>query len=508
MDFALAKKKISIGVRLAVMVAALLILSSGSFAILSLMSQRREAMDMFVRSSINMSRSLERTLRFSMLENRREEIGLAVKQIGVEETIENVVLLTHNGTPVYTSGTRSQEQASLTDTGCSGCHVDGGVEALKRLPDDANVVVYAEPKVARLSVPIYNEPACYTSVCHAHSSSETVLGMMWLDVSYADIDRALRRSHIRLVGLSVLIALATSIIVLGLIRFWVTRPVKELLKGTRRVADGDLSHVIPVGEAELGALAQAFNKMQGQLLSSQRQLITAEKLASIGKLSASVAHEINNPLTGILTFAEDLVEEAPPDDPHLPDYEVIQREAIRCRDIVRELLDFSRQDKPEMRAVDVNEVVKRTIRFVSRQAIFRNITIETEPATDLPPVTADPAQLEQVILGILVNASDAMPNGGAIYVRTALAADGSEVELSIRDTGPGIPEESLPKIFEPFFSTKGGRSMGIGLAVSWNIINQHGGRLEVESPPGKGATFRIVMPCGRSAPASADAVKR
>jgi two-component system NtrC family sensor kinase len=303
---------------------------------------------------------------------------------------------------------------------------------------------------------------------------------------------------------SIAVALTTSLIVLGLIRRWVSNPVRDLLVGIRRVADGELTQVIPVGEAELGALAHSFNKMQGELRSSQRQLIMIEKLASIGKLSASVAHEINNPLTGILTFAEDLIDESSPDDPRQPDYKVIRREAMRCREIVRQLLDYSRQEKPNMRPVSMNEVLTNMVSFVSKQAIFQNVKVETNLQHDLPPVTADTVQLEQVILGILVNASEAMPGGGTIYIASRSLERTKEVEVSLRDTGPGIPMENLHRVFEPFFSTKGGKSMGIGLAVSWNIIQQHGGRLEADSKPGDGATFRVTLPWGSAASVAPD----
>jgi two-component system NtrC family sensor kinase len=348
--------------------------------------------------------------------------------------------------------------------------------------------------IARISLPIYNAPECFNGSCHAHSPGEEVLGVMQLDVSYADIDEALRTSHTNLMILSLLIALLTSLIVWGLIHNWVSNPVKELLDGASRVADGDLQHNIPVGEAELGALALEFNKMQQKIFSGQRQLILIEKLASIGKLAASVAHEINNPMTGILTFAEDLVENAEPDDPRFPDFELIRDEAMRCRQIVGQLLDFSHQDTPILRPTSINEVVSKTIRFVAKQAFFRNIKVETEYQEDLPLVTADPVQLQQVILGVLVNAAEAMPDGGRISIASAALAETDEIAVSITDTGYGIPEENIEKIFEPFFSTKGGDTLGIGLAVSWDIMNNHGGSLVVDSKVGEGTTFKIILP--------------
>ncbi len=496
-----AKKRIGIGVRLAVMIAVLLVLTTGSFAVFSLMSQRREALDVFVDSSINMCKSLERTLRFSMLENRRDEIDSAIKQIVEEDVIDSVTLVSHKGEPVYVSNPDSAMPVFLDDVRCAGCHRPGGA-TLTYLPGIAGYQLVEETNTARVWLPVYNEPKCSTAGCHAHSPEETVLGIMQMDVSYKEISEMLRRSHTRLLALSLIMAFSTSLIVLALIRQWVTKPVRELLGGTRRVADGELGHVIPEGEAELGALARAFNKMQQNILTSQRQLIMIEKLASIGKLSASVAHEINNPLTGILTFAEDLVESSDPNDPRLADYKIILREAIRCRQIVRQLLDFSRQETPDLRPVNMNEVLSHTLKFVSKQAVFRNISIHTDLSENLPPVKADPLQLEQVILDILVNASEAMPDGGQIFIASSTNSKTREIEVSIRDTGPGIPAEYIQKIFEPFFSTKGGKSMGIGLAVSWNIVSQHGGRLEAESKPGEGATFRIVMPWAEETRAS------
>jgi two-component system NtrC family sensor kinase len=234
--------------------------------------------------------------------------------------------------------------------------------------------------------------------------------------------------------------------------------------------------------------------MQQKILSGQKQLIMIEKLASIGKLAASVAHEINNPMTGILAFAEDLTENAEPDDPRLSDFKLIRDEALRCRQIVGQLLDFSHQDTPLLRPTSINPVVSKTIRFVAKQAFFRNIKVEAEYQENLPLVTADPVQLQQVILGVLVNAAEAMPDGGRISIASAALAETDEIEVSIMDTGYGIPEENIEKIFEPFFSTKGGDTLGIGLAVSWDIINNHGGRLVVDSRVGEGTTIKIILP--------------
>ena len=239
---------------------------------------------------------------------------------------------------------------------------------------------------------------------------------------------------------------------------------------------------------------RTFDKMERELSKKQRELIQSERMASLGKLAAGVAHEINNPLTGILTFAEELVDDSDKNDPLYDDYKIIHRETLRCREIVRNLLDFAKQDRLVMRQANINHIVMLTFGLVRRLASFRNIEITHNLAEELPAVICDPHQLQQVFLNLMVNASEAMESGGELYIATRTRKEGSEVEISFSDTGDGIPPEVLPKIFEPFFSTKGGKTNGLGLAVSWGIIEQHGGRIELDTAMGLGTTFHVFLP--------------
>lgn len=236
-----------------------------------------------------------------------------------------------------------------------------------------------------------------------------------------------------------------------------------------------------------------IQKIEKQLEKKEYELIQSEKMASLGKLAAGVAHEINNPLTGILTFAEELIEEADPDDEKLEDYKIIHRETLRCREIVRDLLDFAKHDVMEMRPIDINIIVMQGFALVKRLASFRNIEITHSLAKYLPDVFGDPSQLNQVFLNLMVNASEAMPQGGELYIATKLVEDGQYVDVSFSDTGDGIPPEVLHKIFEPFFSTKGGKTNGLGLAVSWGIIEQHRGKIVVDTAKGQGTTFHVML---------------
>jgi len=224
----------------------------------------------------------------------------------------------------------------------------------------------------------------------------------------------------------------------------------------------------------------------------QEQLIQNEKLAALGKLAAGVAHEINNPLTGILAYAEDLLDSVPDSHDLHDDIKVIIRETLRCRDIVRNLLDFARQDKPIFQITDLNQIINQTLSLVSRLPQFRDIKINTILYDKIPKVESDPKQLQQVLLNLMINAADAMKLKGNLIITTDYFKNKNMCCISVEDDGPGIPENLIDKIFEPFFSTK--NTNGLGLAVSWGIIERHHGTIEVDTADSGGAIFRVLLP--------------
>lgn len=227
------------------------------------------------------------------------------------------------------------------------------------------------------------------------------------------------------------------------------------------------------------------------------QLVQAARLAAVGKLAAGVAHEINNPLTGVLAYAEDMLEELPDDSPLRDDLGVIVRETMRCRDIVRNLLDFARQEKLLLEKRPPAAVVEQALTLVQRLPQFRNITIEKHLAEDIPEIECDVHQLQQVLLNLMMNASEAMHESGTIVLSTEYERQSDKCVISVEDNGTGIPENLMDKIFEPFFSTKG--TNGLGLAVSWGIIERHRGVIEVDTAAGGGAIFRVVLPAVHAA---------
>jgi len=238
-------------------------------------------------------------------------------------------------------------------------------------------------------------------------------------------------------------------------------------------------------------------------LATRQQIGRSEKLASIGRLAAGIAHEINNPLTGVLTFAHLLRDKESTSKEDRQDLDIIINETARAGDIVRGLLDFAREKTPVKESLDLNHVIDQTIRLIRKQKELEQISIEEDLREGLPNITGDENQLQQVLLNVLLNACEAMPRGGRLTISTS-AQDGS-VLIKVVDTGCGIKKEHLEQVFEPFFSTKPvGKGTGLGLSVSYGIVEQHGGSLEIESEEGSGTTVTIVLPAGKETGAEDD----
>lgn len=225
----------------------------------------------------------------------------------------------------------------------------------------------------------------------------------------------------------------------------------------------------------------------------QKIMMQQEKLASIGRLSAGVAHEVNNPLTTILTTAMLIQEDIEADDPMFEELETIARETLRCRKIVTSLLDFARQTRPEKREHKINDIVMESILLTKKQAAFKDVTVDYHISGDIPIIRLDKGQIQQALINLLLNAVEATDADGHIRLRTDWIADRKEVMITVHDTGCGIPPEKLDKIFDPFFTTKESGT-GLGLAITHGIVEQHGGVIKALSEPGKGTTFIITLP--------------
>jgi PAS domain S-box-containing protein len=236
-------------------------------------------------------------------------------------------------------------------------------------------------------------------------------------------------------------------------------------------------------------------RMEKKLQDTHLQLVSSEKMASLGKLAAGIAHEINNPLGGILIYSSLMMEDLPEGDPKRQDLARIVQEASRCKDIVKSLLEFARQTEPKMEPTDINRAITDGLFFLENQALFHNVQIVKELNPLLPLVQGNAGQLKQVFINIIVNAAEAIHGSGALTIRTSHDAQRKKVFVEFTDTGEGIPEENLTRIFEPFFTTKDiGKGTGLGLATSYGIVEDHGGKISVKSKVGRGTTFTIELP--------------
>lgn len=323
------------------------------------------------------------------------------------------------------------------------------------------------------------------------------MGERWAKEERAAIDRLFLKAvylFVFSIGLFVILGVLVALYISRLL----VRPLFQMQQYMEKIAHGDFTP-IPESECksqEFFSLFQAFNRMIKELEHHQEQLIQSGKIAAIGTLTAGIAHELNNPINNIVLTAEALKE----DFPHLDKEEALELiqdilvQSGRASEIVRNLLDFSRSEQPVFERVDVSKVIRDTLKLVQNQVALAGVEVERDLPPELPPIHGDPKTLQQVFLNLFVNAIQAMKQGGILKVR-AYCEDGHWLKVEVADTGIGIDPEDLPHIFEPFYTTKEvGRGTGLGLSVSYGIVQKHGGRIEVKSRKGQGSTFTVVLP--------------
>ena len=612
-----------IGLQLVGAVGLVLALAITLFAALTLRAHRQAMIGQMAESADLLSETVKRSTQEFMLHNHRESLQRQIAAIGAQERVERVRVFNKEGRIVLSSA--ASDVGRVLDKqaeSCFACHQQG--QPLEKPPVQDRVRFFrgddGRPLLG-IVTPIPNAPSCTDAACHAHPASERLLGVLDVTVSLAEVERQVAADRDRIVALALVAIVGAGLLLWWLSRRLVVRPVAALTAGTRRVAAGDLTTTIPVTAGhELGELARAFNEMTRALSEAQRQLAQADKLASVGRLADGVAHEINNPLTGVLSYASLLLEGAKDDPAQAADLAVIVRETKRCREIVRGLLDFARQTPPQRRPTDLNDVARRAIAVVMNQLQLRHVGLALDLADDLPTVAADPNQMQQVVVNLLLNAADAvgerggtirlgsrrteLPPRGHVPIRRAVCPHGCDlldpsvrigglpaiavlgvgrshespvrldpvygranhaspagwddgvlvevqcphcrvslvdrsvecaacgaptfavrgpndepvrwcsrkgchetrwdacdrrgpravVELAVADDGRGIPPEALSHVFEPFFTTKGVRGTGLGLAVTWGIVEAHGGTIEVQSEVGRGTCVTVRVP--------------
>jgi len=519
--------------RLVVPLTIIVIVVAAFSGLYTIAGEERQMLRMMSQSADQLSRSITSATWHAMLADRREDAYQVMQTIAQKQGINHIRIINRNG--LMTFSTRPEEISHQRDRGletCAGCHISA--LPLQKMDLVWRTQILRKPDGSRsldMVTPISNEPSCSQADCHAHPASVKVLGLLDVRLSLATVDAELETMKMRvLVRVLVEIGLISLFIVLFTRRF-VSRPILQLVKSAQAISQMDLDRPVQVSDDsdEISRLARAFEVMREnlrdahgeilkftqtlegkveersrQLQAAQRKLQTNDRLASLGTLAASVAHEINNPIAGVLNLSM-LMQRILKDDGippgRVPEFRKylaqVINETSRVGHIVSDLLSFSRRGKPQHSAADLNRLVKTTVSLVDHKLKLANVKLDLRLTEGLPSVHCDGGQIQQVILNLVLNAAESMQScgSGTVTVITAPGEDGQSVKLSVSDTGDGIPPEILPRIFDPFFTTKSdGKGVGLGLAVSYGIVQAHSGEIEAKSTLGEGTVFTVTLP--------------
>jgi len=613
-----------IGFRLIFVVALTSLVIIGVFAYFNIKSQSNSLISEVERHANQLGETVISSTRFDMMLNQRDRIQQTINSIGTQPQIRDVRIINKVGEIIYSSNANNiNKMVDKRAESCYACHAeDKPLEQISitertrifRVHPDSN-------RVIGIITPIYTEKSCWQADCHAHPKNQKVLGVLDVSISLAEVDKAIVIREWEIVIFAIVAIIAVGLLIAFFVRRWVSNPVNDLLNATQQVSQGNLNYAVKdLSNDEIGKLGDSFNNMTKKLSEARMQLFQSDKMASLGRLAAGVAHEINNPLTGVLTYSSFLLKRTKDNPEFQEDLGVIVRETLRSREIVKSLLDFARQSVPKKGIADINEIIDKSITVIEKQLSIKKIKIIKQWENNLPKITVDANQIQQVFINLFVNASDAISKeGGTITavtkqislspfgvaqikkascpkrhslidnefkidglpaLKVKVVSNGNEgivhldpvygkhrnhfdlgfnidkntkfvcpdcnssiveqdklcpkcgapvlsfeisgqgvyevcssensdwekwdfvdsaglkefIEVRISDTGCGISKDDLPRIFEPFFSTKGQKGTGLGLAVIWGIIDNHNGTINVESEEGKGTTFIIRLP--------------
>ncbi|MBF0456825.1 MAG: HAMP domain-containing protein [Nitrospirae bacterium] len=472
---------------------------------------------------------IRNSIRYNMLSNHSEVIQKILENTSASGPDTAIRVIDHNGNIKFSSDKndlgKSIPSSSMI---CKECHVIDGKVTLK---DTGRNFFFTETGVRGLAIksfiPVKNEQSCSSAACHVHAPGTTINGIIEAEFSIRQLDKKFRERNLDVLILGIIFLALISVTLYVLLSKLVIKPIVFISEGIKMITRGYYGHPIDVRmEDEIGALGHAYNEMTKELKAgkneleektrslseimeqksieirkTQKQYMYTEKLASLGRMAASIAHELNSPLTGIIVFARLFLKRVPPDNKaDQDDLKVIVEQAEKCSNIIAVLLGYSRTIPSDDLTMYVNKAIENALNILKNQSKFYNVIVEKDFDPLLPRIHGDQSQIEQVFINLLINASDAMNHKGKIIIKTRqFTEDTSEfVEIEFTDSGPGIPIDNLEKIFEPFYTTKPeGKGTGLGLAVSKGIVQNAGGRIFVKSKAGEGASFFIHLPINK-----------
>ncbi len=504
---------------------------------INVQTEERQLLNAMILGADQLSNSITSATWHAMLANHREDAYQVMQTIALKQGIDRIRMFNRAGKIMFsTNGEDANITVGKSAETCSMCHA--AMQPRLHIDRPSRMrISRGQDNRRKLAVvtPIYNESACSQAACHAHPSDMKVLGVLDLALNLDGVDREVAAVKQRVYLVTAIEVVLISIFIFFFTRRFVGIPIQQLIQGTKAVSAMELDKPIDIihTSEELDHLARSFNTMRErlqaamgelneftqqletkvehrteQLKAAHQKLLQTDRLASLGQLSASVAHEINNPLSGVLNLSM-LMQRILTDDGippgRLQDFRKylsqVINETTRVGRIVSDLLAFSRRSKPQRIEVGLNKIVTTTLSLISHKLKLMNVEAELNLQPDLPAVPCDPSQIQQVVLNLLLNGAEATQSHGhgKLAVRTAVRTDIGAVALWVTDSGEGISQANLAKIFDPFFTTKPeGKGVGLGLAVSYGIIEAHGGDIEVKSRPGEGATFIVTLPLAQA----------
>jgi two-component system NtrC family sensor kinase len=509
-------------------------------AVAGYVSQRAQH-DQLLRTMIlgadQLSKSITSATWHAMLADDRGSAYQIMRTIAEKQGIDRIRMYNSEGQLTFTTDVEeARTLASAPGDSCRTCHQlrrPQGAPPPKKATLGDGVRIVTSPDGHRslnVAATIYNERSCSQAECHAHPERIHVLGILDVALRLDVVDQEAAEMRTTVIITAILQIVLAGIMIVWLIRRFVGVPIRDFIAGTKSVAKMDLDKPISIHNKsrELEQLEESFNIMRvrlrtalgelneaanllearvaertEQLKVAHQKLLHNDRLASLGQLAASVAHEINNPISGVLNLSmllERIMKEGkvpPGREAECQKYLArISQETARVGRIVCDLLAFSRRSKPQRAAANLNNLVKTTVSLVGHKLKLNETNVELDLAPDLPSAKCDASQIQQVVLNLVLNAAEATlaRQGGTVIVRTRLSQD-NQVELVVQDNGEGIAPENLRKIFDPFFTTKPeGKGVGLGLAVVYGIVQAHDGDIDVKSTLGQGTTFTVSLP--------------
>jgi len=495
-------------------------------------TQEKQLLDAMMLGADQLSGSISSATWHAMLADQRSAAYQIMETIAQKQGIDRIRIFNKEGRIMFSTANNDTGVVDKYAEACFMCHSAEQPLVKVDVPTRARVYRTADNhRILAMVTPIYNEPSCSSAECHAHPATQNVLGVLDIAMSLDTVDAEMAQLQLRVIIISFSVVVVMSMFIIYFTKHFIDKPIEHLIAGTHAVSEMQLDQPIVIESSEeLGELARSFDRMRirlkqaleeinqftesletkirertDQLKIAHQKLLQSDRLASLGQLSASVAHEINNPISGVLNLSM-LMQRILKDD-GIPKERVeefrrylsqVVAETARVGRIVQDLLAFSRRSKPFRSNIDFNGVVRSTLNLIDHKIKLLGVRVKFNLASDLPHIYCDGSQIQQVVINLVMNAAEAAQsksNNGVVTVSTRVDEAKRQLIFEVQDNGCGIPEEHLTKIFSPFFTTKGeGKGIGLGLAVVYGIVQAHNGEVEVRSKVGEGTTVAVLLP--------------